>query len=75
VYVVYTWGSLLFFLCDAWPGRPLSSDPRYLLPIFPLMWALARLGRGSGAHEAVVALSAASMAIVGWVFVSTLLVY
>jgi hypothetical protein len=75
VYAVYTWGSMLYFLCAAWPQRPLMSDPRYLVPIFPLAWALARLGRRPGAHEAVVALSAASMAITGWLFLSTTLVF
>jgi Mannosyltransferase (PIG-V) len=75
VYAVYTWASLLFFLATAWPGRPLMSDPRFLVPIFPLVWPLARIGRRPGWHEAVVALSAASLAIVGWLFVSTTLVF
>ena len=26
VYAVYTWGSILFFLCAEWPGRPLASE-------------------------------------------------
>jgi hypothetical protein len=75
VYAAYTWGSMLFFLCTAWPQRPLMSDPRFLLAIFPLFWALARFGRRPGGHEAVVALSAASMAIVGWLFLTTTLVF
>ena len=75
VYAVYTWGSLVFFLCTAWSSRPLMSDPRFLLPIFPLFWALARLGRRSGVHEGIVALSAASMAVVGWLFLSTTLIF
>jgi hypothetical protein len=75
VYAVYTWASLLFFLATAWPGRPLMSDPRFLVPIFPLVWPLARIGRRPGWHEVVVAVSAASMAIVGWLFVSTTLVF
>jgi len=75
VYVAYTWGSLLFFLCTAWPDRPLMSDPRFLLPVFPLAWALARLGRSPAAHDAIVAVFAASMAIVGWLFLSTTLVF
>jgi Mannosyltransferase (PIG-V) len=75
VYAVYTWGSILLFLCEAWPDRPLMSDPRFLVVIFPLVWPLARLGRRSGWHEAVLAVSAASMAIVGWLFLSTTLVF
>jgi hypothetical protein len=75
VYAVFTWGSIIFFLSEAWPGRPLTSDPRYLLSLFPLVWPLARWGRRAGVHEAVVGLSAASLAVVGWVFLSTNLIY
>jgi Mannosyltransferase (PIG-V) len=75
VYVAYTWGSLLFVLCTAWPERPLMSDPRFLIPVFPLAWALARLGQKHAAHDAIVAISAASMAIVCWLFLSTTLVF
>jgi Mannosyltransferase (PIG-V) len=75
VYAVYTWGSILFFLSETWPGRPLTSDPRYLLSLFPLVWPLARWGRRAGVHQAVVGLSAASLAIAGWVFVSTNLIF
>lgn len=74
-YAVYTWASILLFLCAAWPGRPLGSDPRYLVTIFPLIWPLAWLGRRSGAHQAVLGVSAAGMAIVGWLFLSTTLVF
>ncbi|MGH3303454.1 MAG: mannosyltransferase family protein [Streptosporangiaceae bacterium] len=75
VYAVYAWGSMLFFLCAAWPDRPLASDPRFLVVLFPLIWPLARLGRRPGWHEAVLAVSAASMAIVGWLFLFTTLVF
>lgn len=74
-YAVYTWVSILFFLSAAWPGRPLTSDPRYLLPLFPLAWPLAHWGRRAGVHQAIVGLSAASLAVVGWVFLSTNLIY
>ncbi len=75
VYAVYTWASILLFLCEAWPDRPLMSDPRYLVVIFPLVWPLARLGRRAGWHEAVVSVSAAAMAIVAWLFLATTLVF
>src|SRR5215469_5079377 len=75
VYAVYTWASVLLFLWAAWPGRPLASDPRYLVTIFPLIWPLALLGRRPGVHQTVLGLSAAGMAIVGWLFVSTTLVF
>jgi Mannosyltransferase (PIG-V) len=75
VYAVYTWASILFFLCTEWPERPLMSDPRFLVVIFPLSWPLARLGRRPGWHEAAVAVSAASLAVVGWLFLATTLVF
>jgi Mannosyltransferase (PIG-V) len=75
IYAVFTWASILLFLCASWPDRPLASDPRYLVTIFPLIWPLARLGRRPGAHEAIVGVSAAAMAIVGWLFLSTTLVF
>jgi len=75
VYAVFTWGSILFFLADSFPGRPLATDPRFLVVIFPLAWALARLSQRQGWHDAVVACSAASLAIVGWLFLTTMAVY
>ncbi len=74
-YAVYTWGSIALFMSEAVPGRPLESDPRFLVTVFPLVWALARLGRRPGWHEGVVAVCAASMAIVSWLFLTTQLVF
>jgi Mannosyltransferase (PIG-V) len=71
VYAVYTWGSILGFLSESVTGRPLVSDARYMVTLFPLVWTMARLGRRPGWHEALVALSAASMAIVSWLFLTT----
>jgi hypothetical protein len=75
VYAVYTWGGILFVLADSWSQRPLASDPRFLVVIFPLAWALARLSRRQGWHDAVVACSAASLAVVSWLFLTTMSVY
>jgi hypothetical protein len=75
VYAVYTWGCILFGLADSFSQRPLAGDPRYLVVIFPLAWALARLSRRQGWHDAVVACSAASLAIVSWLFLTTMSVY
>jgi len=75
VYAVYTWASILLFLSASWPQRPLMSDPRFLVVIFPLIWPLARLSRRPGVHEIVLGVSAAAMAIVGWLFLSTTLVF
>jgi hypothetical protein len=75
VYAVYTWASILLFLSASWSQRPLMSDPRFLVVIFPLVWPLARLGRRPGVHQAVLGISAAGLAIVGWLFLSTTLVF
>ncbi|HEY2507239.1 MAG TPA: mannosyltransferase family protein [Streptosporangiaceae bacterium] len=75
VYAVYTWASIVFFLSTAWPGRPLMSDPRYLLGLFPLVWPLARWGSRAGMHQAIVGVSAAGLAVVAWVFLATNLIY
>ena len=75
VYAVYTWSSILLVLSDPAKHRPLLSDPRFLVTIFPLVWALARVGRRPGWHEGVVAVSAASLAIVSWLFLTTRLIY
>lgn len=74
-YAVYTWGSILLFLSESATKRPLDSDPRFLVTIFPLVWALARLGRRPGWHEGIVAVSAASLAIISWLFLTTRLVF
>ena len=72
VYSVYCWGSILFFLSEVMPARPLAADPRYLVVIFPLVWALARAGNNPRVHESVIALSSASLAITGWLFLTSL---
>ncbi|HTX81246.1 MAG TPA: mannosyltransferase family protein [Streptosporangiaceae bacterium] len=74
-YAVYTWGSILLFLSESATKRPLDSDPRFLVTIFPLVWTLARLGRRPGWHEGIVAVSAASLAIISWLFLTTRLVF
>src|SRR5215469_4455733 len=75
IYSVYTVGSILLFLSEAPPSRPLASDARYLVAIFPLVWVLARLGRNPRVHEAQVALSAMLLTVAAWVFVSTMQLY
>ena len=75
VYAVYCWGSILFFLMQGIPGRPLAADPRFLLVIFPIVWALAWLGKNQRVNDAVVSLSSASLAIVGWLFLTTIKVF
>jgi hypothetical protein len=75
VYAVYTWSSILLFLSESATRRPLGSDPRYLVTIFPLVWALARLGRRPGWHDGILALSAVSLAIISWLFLTTRIVF
>jgi hypothetical protein len=75
IYAVYTWASIVLFLSESIPWRPLTSDPRYLVTIFPLAWTLAWLSRRQHVHEAVVGLSAASLGIVTFLFLTNAGVY
>ena len=75
IYSVYAIGSILLFLSEAPPWRPLASDARYLVTIFPLVWVLARLGRNPRVHETQIALSAVLLTVAAWVFVSTMQLY
>lgn len=61
----YAWLSLLFPLWMVFADRPLMSMPRFLLPVFPLFWALARFSERFKAHDLVVGLSAGGLALVG----------
>jgi hypothetical protein len=71
LYGVYTVASLLAPLSYAFLPRPFMSIPRFLLPIFPLFWAVAVWsGRRKGVHEAFLALSAALLGILLVLFVN-----
>ena len=61
----YAWLSLLFPLWLVFADRPLMSMPRFVLPVFPLFWALARFSERYRAHDLVVGLSAGGLALVG----------
>ena len=75
VYGVYTWASLLAPLSFAFLPRPFMSVPRFLLPIFPILWAAAVWGgRRPGFHAVWLACSGALLGIltilfVGWYYV------
>ena len=71
----YAWLSLLFPLLFMFAGRPLMSMPRFLLPIFPLFWALARFSERYKAHDLVVGVSAAGLALVGALAISWLPIF
>jgi Mannosyltransferase (PIG-V) len=71
MYTAYTWASLLAPLSFIFPLRPFMSLPRFLLPVFPLLWAGAVWGlRRRGVHEAVVAVSAGLLALLTVLFVN-----
>lgn len=67
---VYAWASLAAPLLYIFPARPFMSLPRFLLPIFPLYWALARWGERRGVHEAIVATSAVLLGVMTLLFVN-----
>jgi hypothetical protein len=68
---IYTWVSILVPLCLVFDGRPLMSDPRFLLPLFPLMWAAAVWAEGHPVrHEVYVAGSAALLGLMLLLFVN-----
>jgi hypothetical protein len=69
-YAVYVWLSLLFPMTLMWPGRPFLSLPRLLVVVFPVFWGLAAFERRWQAREAVVAICAGGLAVLGTLFVT-----
>jgi hypothetical protein len=68
---IYTWVSILVPLCLVFDGRPLMSDPRFLLPLFPLMWAVAVWTQGHPVRQEIyLAGSAALMGLMLLLFVN-----
>ena len=63
VYAVYAWASLVFPLFAMFDGRPFMSNPRFLLPVFPIFWAIAAAGDRWKAHQGLVAVSAGALAL------------
>lgn len=70
-YGAYLAVSVLVPLTLAFAGRPLLSLPRIYLVLFPVTWALARFAERFRAHDAVLAVSAALMALLAALFVSS----
>jgi hypothetical protein len=71
IYGVYTWASLLAPLSFIFPLRPFMSLPRFLVVVFPILWAGATwAGRRPGAYQAVVAGSAALLGVMTVLFVN-----
>jgi hypothetical protein len=76
LYGVYTWASILAPLSFVFAPRPFMSLPRFLLPVFPILWAGAVwAGRRRGVHEAIVAVSAAVLGIFTVLFVTWYFVF
>ncbi len=70
-YLVYLWGGLLAPLSFIFPGRPLMSIPRFVLPLFPLFWALAEVSeRWHIPRSAVAAVGAAGLGLLTVLFVN-----
>lgn len=68
-YAVYTWLSLLVPLSYPFAARPFLSMPRFILVMFPLVWAAALWAEGRrGVHEAVIGVSAAGLGIMTVLF-------
>jgi hypothetical protein len=73
-YALYTLAALLMPLTLIFEGRPFMSLPRFVLPLFPLFWGLARFAERFRAHDLVVATSAAGLGVLAvlytnWYFV------
>lgn len=69
-YAAWMLASVVLPLLLMWPGRPLLSLPRIYLVVFPVVWALVRLGDRFRAHDAVLTTSAGAMVLLGALFAS-----
>ena len=71
MYSVYVAASLLAPLSLIFAPRPFMSLPRFLLPLFPILWAFAVwAGRRRGVHELVVAASATLLGVMTVLFLN-----
>jgi hypothetical protein len=71
VYWIYTWASILVPLSFVFPPRPFMSLPRFLVVVFPLLWAPAILSRRwPWLHGAWVSVSAILLGILTLLFVN-----
>jgi hypothetical protein len=71
IYAVYTVACLLAPLFYAFLPRPFMSIPRFLVPLFPLLWAVAVWAeRRKGIHEGYLAVSGALLGILLVLFVN-----
>jgi Gpi18-like mannosyltransferase len=74
-YGVYLWCALLIPLTFVFPGRPLMSMPRFVLPLFPAFWGLAlglerlRVPRAAALVLAAAGLGILSVLTVTWYYI------
>jgi len=70
-YSVFTWGCLTAALTFVWPPRAFMSDPRFVLPLFPIVWVVALLiERGRLPRTAVIGVFAAGLGLLTALFVN-----
>lgn len=75
-YAVWFWVSLAFPMLYEGPNnRALQSLPRYSVVVFPLFWALARLGQRGRVTPVLVAVSTTWMVVLGLLFVNWYWIY
>jgi hypothetical protein len=68
---VYLWGGLLLPLSFVFEGRPLMSMPRFVLPLFPVFWAISELAeRWKVPRWAVAGVGAAGLGLLVVLFVN-----
>jgi len=68
---VYLWGGLLMPLSFVFEDRPLMSMPRFVLPLFPAVWAMAELAeRWKIPRWAVAGVGAAGLGLLVVLFVN-----
>jgi hypothetical protein len=71
VYGIYTWVSILTPLSFVFAPRPFMSVPRFLLAVFPVLWAPAVLSeRRPWIHGVVLAVSTALLGVLTLLFVN-----
>lgn len=70
-YGVFVWAGLLAPLSFVFQPRPLLSMPRFVLPLFPVVWALADAAeRRRIPHQAVAVVGAAGLGLLTVLFVN-----
>jgi hypothetical protein len=69
-YAAYTLAALVMPMTLIFGGRPFMSMPRFVLPLFPLFWALAHLSVRYRVNDLIVAVSAAGLGVMTLLFVN-----